>query len=115
MNEVSVIKVSHNGNLVASGDSKKNVFIWDSITREVVIDRFVYHTAKVFDISWASDDNHLISGSLDKSVILWSISEKSKVKVFQEVDSEVVYSLTWLNDKEFVCGGHSCVLKKYSI
>ena len=115
MNEVSVIKVSHGGNLVASGDAKKNVFIWDSITREILIDRFVYHTAKVFDISWTSDDNFLISGGLDKSIILWNVSEKTTVRVFQEVDNEVVYTLTWINDKEFICGGHSCVLKKYSI
>ncbi len=115
LSEVSVIKLSNSGALVASGDSKKNVFIWDSSTKEIIIDRFVYHTAKVFDVAWSDDDKFLISGSLDRSIILWNIAEKNKAKVFEEVDNEVIYALTWIGEKEFICGGHSCVLKKFNI
>src|SRR5690606_38474070 len=96
--EVSIIKVSHNGKLVASGDSKKNIYIWSAETGELLIDRFVYHTSKVFDIAWSKDDNLLISGSLDRCVILWSIPEKSKLKIIPDMDSEVVYSVLFLNE-----------------
>jgi WD40 repeat protein len=115
LSDVSVIRVSNNGNLVASGDSKKNVFIWDANTKEILIDRFVFHTAKVFDVAWSHDDKLLISGSLDRSVILWNIAEKSKAKVYAEVDNEVIYALAWVGEREFICGGHCCVLKKFNI
>lgn len=114
--EVTIIKLSHDGKLVASGDNKKNVFIWSSETKEITCDRFVYHSSKIYSIDWSSDDTLLASSSLDRSVIIWNIAEKSKVKVFSDVDIEVVYTVGFLNgDKEFVCGGHSCAIRKFII
>jgi WD40 repeat protein len=111
-----VIKVCNDGTLVASGDNTKSVFVWNSETKDIVIDRFVFHSSKVYDIDWSQDNTKLISCSLDRSVILWSITEKSKMKVFPEMDNEVVYTLCFVNeDKEFVCGGHSCSLKRIII
>jgi WD40 repeat protein len=111
--EVTCIKLSHDGNFVASGDSTKNVFIWKSSTKEIVNNRFVFHSAKVFEIDWSSDDTNLVSASLDRSVIVWDLPSKSKVKVFSDVDVEVVTAVTFVNDKEFICGGHSCGLRRF--
>lgn len=113
LSEVSVIKLSHDGQFVASGDNSKNIQIWSTATKEIKIDRFVYHNSKVFDIDWSSDDTMLISGSLDRSVILWSIPEKSKVKIFEDVDNEVVNTVIFSNNaREFLCGGNKCSLLK---
>jgi WD40 repeat protein len=80
-----------------------------------VNNRFVFHSAKVFDVSWSSDDLQLVSGALDRSVILWSVPDKSKIKVYSDVDIEVVIAVTFTDDKEFIVGGHSCSLKRFVI
>lgn len=115
LSEVTVIKVSNNGKLVASGDSTKNIYIWDSSSKEIVNNRFVFHSAKIFDVAWSSDDLQLVSGSLDRSVILWSVPDKSKLKVYPDVDIEVVTTVTFTYDKEFIVGGYSCSLKRFII
>lgn len=108
LGEVCIIRLSHNGKLVASGDNMKYIYVWNSATKEIECDRFTYHSSKVFDISWSSDDSSLISASLDKSVILWNLSTKTKKNVYSELDIEVVKASKFINDVEFVCGGHSC-------
>ena len=89
--------------------------MWSLDEKKVICDRFVFHSAKVFDIKWTNDDNYLISGSLDRSCILWDLSKKLKVHVWSNVDNEVINSIAIINDKEFVCGGHSCTVNKISI
>jgi WD40 repeat protein len=50
---------------------------------------------------------------LDKSVILWDLKEKSRIKTISDVDIEVVYSVTFSNnDTEFLCGGHSSAIRR---
>jgi WD40 repeat protein len=113
MGEVTVIKISHNEKLVASGDNVKFIYVWNAETKEVVCDRFSYHSSKVFDIDWSQDDNSLISGSLDKSVILWNVANNTKTETFSETDIEVVKVSKFISDSEFVCGGHCCAIRKY--
>lgn len=115
MGEVSVIKLSHDGKTVASGDNVKNIYLWDSSSKNVTCNRFVFHSAKVYDLDWSSDDSTIVSGSLDRSVIVWSVPEKSKLKIFPDIDTEVVLSVSFIGDKEFICGGHSCTLRRFII
>lgn len=115
-NEITVLRLSNNGNLIASGDSRKNVYVWDPITKEMVISDFIYHTCKVFDIRWAHDDSLLVSGGLDKSIIIWNLEKKSRLKVISGVDNEVVNTVTFgAENKEIFFGGHSCTVKKLLI
>jgi WD40 repeat protein len=112
---VTVIKLSHNGKTVASADNIKNIFLWDPISKGVLCNRFVFHSSKVFDLDWSSDDNLLISGSLDRSVIVWNVPEKSRAKVLSDVDYEVVLAVGFVNEKEFIVGGHSCAAIRFSL
>ena len=43
------------------------------------------HVGDVMDLCWSSDSNHLVSGSLDGSAILWQISNGkfSKIQTFE--------------------------------
>lgn len=113
--EVSYIKLSNDGSKVASSDSAQEILLWDPITKEIITNKFVAHTARIYALDWSSDDSLLISTSLDRSVILWNVKEKSKLKVFSEVDIEVAETVKFINDKEFIVGGHSCAPTKYFI
>jgi WD40 repeat protein len=66
-------------------------------------------------LDWSPDDNLLVSGSLDRSVIVWNVPEQSRAKVLPDVDYEVVLTVGFVNQKEFFCGGHSCALIRFSI
>lgn len=115
MNEITRIKLSNNKTLIATADNKKNILVLNAATKEIEIDRFLFHSSKVFDLTWSFDDSYLASASLDKSIILWSVKDKNKVKTYEEMDGEVVTSVCFTGENNLTCGGYSCVLKRFNL
>jgi WD40 repeat protein len=44
--------------------------------------RLAQHTDVVFDVAWSSDAKHLVSGGLDKQVLLWNVAEGTVERKF---------------------------------
>eukprot|EP00957_Ditylum_brightwellii_P033738 2556764-Ditylum_brightwellii.AAC.1 len=64
--------------MVASADSKKEIVVWDTVSREVKKSRMVYHSARVLDVAWAPDGKHVASASLDSNVIVWPLTSSGR-------------------------------------
>lgn len=78
-------------------------------------DDFEHHKAKVYDISWSSNDEKLTSCSLDRNVILWDVATKKKVKIYPDLDNEVVLTVAFFENSAIYCGGHSCSLYRINL
>ncbi len=115
MSGVSSIKTSHDCKTVASADVTKNIYLWDASSKEITNNRFVFHSSKVYEMDWSSDDKMLISGSLDMSVIVWDVETKERIREIPKADIEVVLTIKFVNDKQFICGGHSSVPTLHNI
>lgn len=55
------------------------------VFHDIPVRIYTGHTADILDVSW-SKNNFLISGSMDKTVRLWHISQKVCLCVFRHID-----------------------------
>jgi WD40 repeat protein len=44
----------------------------------MIINQWVFHTARVNIVSWAPDSLHAVSGGLDTNIEVWSVKEPMK-------------------------------------
>ena len=114
--EFSAMKLSPDNKLIASGDSQKYIKVWDAVTKAVVNDRCGFHSAKIFELNWSENSQFLISASLDESVMLWKMENKSRLKNYPCIDGDQINSAVIINENnDFVCGGYSCTIEKVTV
>ena len=106
---VSCIKVSPCGKSIASCDYNKSVYILNASTKEVVNDKFNFHTSRVYSVDWSSDSKYLISTSLDNCTIHWDVENVKRLRTFSVLDSDLALTCSYFKDNNsFVVGGHNC-------
>ena len=68
---------------VAGGDPGESgivqIFSWPEKKR---IQRLEQHTDVVFDVAWSPDGKNLVSGGLDKQVLLWNVADEDVERAF---------------------------------
>lgn len=112
ISQITIIRLSPDKKLFASGDSSKYIYIWSAETKECVNNRCVFHSGKIYDLSWASDSNYLFSASLDSSVGMFK-NDENKIKQFPKIDSKEITNVIVINDeKDFLCCGSTGVMYK---
>ncbi|XP_030643382.1 chromatin assembly factor 1 subunit B [Chanos chanos] len=112
---VNVVRFSPSGELLASGGDDAAILLWklnDSkecdqavvfqededaqLNKESwsVIKTLRGHIEDVYDISWTSDGNFMVSGSVDNTAIMWDITKGQKMCIFNDHKS-YVQGVTW--------------------
>ncbi|XP_022709959.1 chromatin assembly factor 1 subunit B-like isoform X2 [Varroa jacobsoni] len=97
---VSVVRFSHTGEILASGDDEANIILWKlqssfdgapqlfdaSENKEnwQVYKVLRGHIEDVCDLQWSPRDSCLISGSIDSASILWDVSTGRSLGFFKE-------------------------------
>jgi WD40 repeat protein len=87
-------------NLIASGDSGGLIIVWNWLTGERIFN-LTGHTSLLFSNSLdLYDDQTLVSGSLDKTVKFWNISNG---KLIRSIDASISISALaiWLKSSEW--------------
>eukprot|EP01017_Pseudomicrothorax_dubius_P007804 TRINITY_DN12488_c0_g2_i2.p1 TRINITY_DN12488_c0_g2~~TRINITY_DN12488_c0_g2_i2.p1 ORF type:complete len:524 (-),score=19.40 TRINITY_DN12488_c0_g2_i2:45-1616(-) len=98
---ITCMSFSPNGLFFATGASDGllrvyRVLIQDLGTRKLLSDRFqVYqkHAIDITDINWSPDSEYILTGSLDKRMILWNRSLPNNFSIFDHPD--VITSLSF--------------------
>lgn len=111
--EYQVIKLSPDGKLIASGDNQRTILIYEADTKNVICDRFGFHTGSIFDLDWTTDSKFLASASLDCNVMIWELETKKRLKNYPNFDGNQINAVRFMNDnKDVVCAGQSCNVKE---
>ncbi|MCG8604488.1 WD40 repeat domain-containing protein [bacterium] len=79
--ETTVVAISADGRLFATGGKSGSVELWDSRTqrhRQILTG----HTAAVSSLTFSRDGRHLASGSFDRSIRLWHVDSGGLVRTF---------------------------------
>jgi WD40 repeat protein len=75
--QVTVMKTSRDGKLIASGDSYRYIYVFDTETRTEV-GCYPYHSAKIIHLDFNKEGTLLLTASLDLGVGVANLSDKTK-------------------------------------
>jgi len=62
--------------------------------------RWSFHTARINSLSWTPDSKHVVSGSLDTDINIWSVANPSKRICIKNAVMGGVHTVSWLETSE---------------
>ncbi|GAB4541267.1 MAG: NB-ARC domain-containing protein [Pleurocapsa sp.] len=111
---ITCVKLSSQGNLLATADTNGEVKIWDINTYQEILN-FPAHPVWVWSVAWSPNDRFLATVADDKLVKLWDRKSGKLLKVFAGHELSVV-KVSFSPDGEFLASsGQDSVVKIWSI
>lgn len=102
--------VSPNEKYLAVGDSTGKIFCIDLETDQLVTSRWSFHTSSITGIAWHTDNDHVLAGSLDTDLIVYSVSKPARKSQVRNTHKEGISAVGWVDESTAVTGGaDSCV------
>jgi len=103
--------------LVAT-DANRRLILYRLPDYEVVTkeDQWGFHSAKVNCVSWSPDSSLVASGSLDTSIIVWSVEKPNKHLIIKNAHPQSqITRLAWLDNSTIVSVGQDCNTRFWNI
>ena len=95
-NEVSALAFSPDGSLIAVGDSRGRVLVYKVGDGSLVTDRWTAHSARITSIDWNKNGTHIVSGSLDTNIFVWSLANPGDWLRASNTHKEGVNGVAWI-------------------
>ena len=106
---VTVMTSSKDGKLVASGDSYRYIYVFNTETKEEV-GCFAYHIAKIIGLDFNSSGTSLLTACLDRSVGIANLADKTNRVVPKPNEKELTAAV--FNDEDgFYTAGNDCSIR----
>ncbi|CAG8513867.1 5816_t:CDS:10, partial [Cetraspora pellucida] len=112
---ITTIAYSPNGSLLAVGDSQGKIYVYDANSKTVTISGWVFHTARIYSIAWSPDNLHLVSGSLDTNIYVWSVEKPSNRIAIKGAHQVSVSGVTFLDNNTVSSVGQDACLKTWTL
>lgn len=96
-NPVSALAFSPDGSLLAVGDSRGRVLVYKAADGSMVTDRWTAHTARITSIDWNDNSTHVVSGSLDTNIFVWSLANPGDWLQVTNAHKEGVNGVAWVD------------------
>jgi len=112
---LSAIAFSPNGKLLASGDTNREIILWDVQAKAIKYQGWVFHSARINSLAWSPDNVHLASGSLDQNIFIWNAdapASRIQIKNSHHLGVNVVI---WLDENTVASGGQDCTWKTHTV
>lgn len=108
---------SPDGAYLVACDANRKVILYKSPEFELAHNKeWGFHNARVNCVAWSPNSQFVASGSLDTTIIVWSVQQPSKHNIIKNahVQSQIT-RLAWLDDETLVSVGQDCNTKVWSI
>ncbi|KAF3939390.1 Beta-TrCP [Dactylella cylindrospora] len=112
---LSAIAFAPNSPLLAAGDSAGKIVLYDASTGEVKTTRWAFHTGRITSIAWNAAGTHVVSGSLDTNVIVYSAVNPVKNIKSLGAHKEGCNAVGWVDDGTVVSAGADGCLKIWAV
>lgn len=96
-NPVSTLAFSPDGSLLAAGDSRGAISIFKVADGSLVTDRWTAHTARITALDWSENNTHLVSGSVDTNIFVWSLANQGDWLNVNNAHKEGVNGVAWID------------------
>jgi WD40 repeat protein len=100
---------------LATADQNREILVWDISKKEPIITGWVFHTARVNALSWSPSGKHLVSGSLDGHLFVWSVDQPLKRIQMKGAHPGGVNNALWLDDITVASSGMDCTIKTWKV
>ncbi|XP_046749095.1 actin-interacting protein 1 isoform X1 [Diprion similis] len=75
-----------------------------------------FHNARVNSVAWSPDSLHVASGSLDTTIIIWSVESPAKHTIIKNAHPQSqITRLVWLDDETLISVGQDCNTKIWRV
>lgn len=105
---ITALAVSSDGALVVQGNSAGKIALYHSQTGEPIPTRWDWHTARISSLAFlpalSSPPTHVVSGSLDTNLYVWSLQNISKRVLVKGAGPGGVHCVSWLGDAHITDG-----------
>lgn len=107
---VTCMRFSPAGNMLATADADRAVYIWDVEKRETKATGGRFHNSRVTALAWQSNGSRLASGGLDCTIFVWLPDEPAGKRVtINHAHRDGVSALGWVGEVLVSAGADSCV------
>lgn len=115
-NPVSVLTFSNDGSLVAVGDSRGRILVYKVADGSLVTDRWTAHTARVTSLAWDESNTHVVSGSVDTNIFVWSLTSPGDWLQVTNAHKEGVTGVAWISGSSKVASaGADAAIKVWKV
>ncbi|OQR67127.1 actin-interacting protein 1-like [Tropilaelaps mercedesae] len=115
---ITDVKYSPKGDLLAACDGNRMIRLYsvqDSYAPAHDID-WCFHTAKVNCLAWSPNSLFLASGSLDTSMIIWSVENPMKHLILKKAHPQAqITKIAWIDNRTVVSSGQDSNVKLWDI
>ncbi|KAG3229892.1 WD40 repeat-like protein [Suillus brevipes Sb2] len=105
---ITALAVSSDGALIVQGNSAGKIALYHSQTGEPILTRWDWHTARISSLAFfpalSSPPTHVVSGSLDTNLYVWSLENISKRVLVKGAGPGGVNCVIWLGDAHVTDG-----------
>lgn len=106
---------SHDEKYLAVGEANGKIFCYEVSTGKLVTSRWAFNNSRITGISWNADNDHVIAGSLDTNLIVYSVSEPSRNIQLHNTHKEGVSGVSWISQTEAVSVGADACVKYWKV
>jgi WD40 repeat protein len=112
---ISSVTFSPDGQLLASSDTNREIFVFETKSNQVKVSGWVFHTARVNKLAWTSDSLHLASAGLDGHLYVWDIQKPDKRIHIKDAHRGGANTVFWVDDHTVASAGQDCTIKTFTV
>ncbi|XP_065857094.1 actin-interacting protein 1-2-like [Euphorbia lathyris] len=113
---ISVIRYSPDLSMFASGDLNREAIVWDRASKEVKLDKMLFHTARINCLDWSPNSSMVATGSLDTCVIIYEVGKPASNRItVKGAHLGGVYGLAFTDDCTVVSCGEDAFVRVWRL
>lgn len=107
--------ISHDGNLIVSGQCDNYIKLWDSHSCEQIGTPLIGHAGPITSVAFSMDDKRIVSASLDKTIRIWDVQKRQQIGDSLECNAMYISSVCFSPDGEQILSAFDGALRLWKI
>ncbi|XP_026332249.1 actin-interacting protein 1 [Hyposmocoma kahamanoa] len=114
---VTDVRFSPDSQYLVACDANRKLILYSTEDYKLAHNKeWGFHTARVNCVAWSPDSKRIASGSLDTSIIIWSVDAPAKHTIIKNAHPQSqITGLAWLDDESVVSVGQDANTRVWTV